>query len=56
MENMTSIDDEKKKEARAAYNAYRREWRRKNKDKDRAAQMRYWLKKAEQMKQADNDK
>lgn len=33
-------------EARKARNAYYREWRKKNPDKVRATQMRYWEKKA----------
>lgn len=49
------MTDKTKEEARAAYNAYRREWRRKNKDKDRAQRMRYWLKKAEKMKEREAD-
>ncbi len=36
--------DEKAKEARRAY---KREWNRKNKDKVKAAQERYWKRKAE---------
>ena len=34
-------------EARAARRAYKREWNRKNKDKVKAAQERYWTRKAE---------
>lgn len=34
--------------AKAAKNAYQREWRRKNPDKLKAYQARYWKKKAEQ--------
>ena len=47
--------DEKKKleEAKAARNAYRREWRRKNPEKDRAIQMRYWLNKAKKQKEGE---
>ena len=33
-------------EARAAYRAYKREWNRKNRDKVKAANMRYWERKA----------
>ena len=36
--------DEKAREARRAY---KREWNRKNKDKVKAAQERYWIRKAE---------
>ena len=38
-------------EARAARNAYRREWSRKNKDKLKEYQERYWAKKAEELHQ-----
>lgn len=37
--------------ARAAKNAYMREWARKNPDKVRAAQERYWLKRAREMRE-----
>lgn len=40
--------NEKAKEARRAY---KREWNRKNKDKVKAAQERYWERKAEKAKQ-----
>lgn len=40
-------DEEKRKEIiREERNRYQREWRKKNKDKVRAANERYWLKKA----------
>lgn len=39
---------------KAARNAYRREWRKKNPDKVKAAQERYWLKRAAKM--ADGEK
>ena len=35
--------------AAAAYRAYRKEWRAKNKDKVKASNTRYWLKRAEQL-------
>ena len=38
-------------DARAAKNAYMREWARKNPDKVRAAQERYWLKRAREMRE-----
>lgn len=38
-------------EARAARNAYRREWSRKNKDKLKEYQERYWAKKAKELYQ-----
>ena len=34
---------------KAARNAYRREWRKKNPDKVKAAQERYWLKRAQEL-------
>lgn len=37
-------------EARQAYNAYMREWRKKNKDKAKAAQQRYWEKKNKELR------
>ena len=37
--------------ARAAYNAYLREWRSKNKDKVKAINARYWIKKAREIKE-----
>ena len=36
-------------EARAALNAYQREWRKNNKDKEREYRARHWEKKAQQM-------
>lgn len=33
--------------ARAAKAAYMREWRRKNRDKDREYRLKYWIRKAE---------
>lgn len=38
-------------EAKAARNAYRREWSRKNKDKLKEYQERYWAKKAKELYQ-----
>jgi len=40
-------------EARAAQAAYKRAWRKKNKDKVKAQNQRYWEKKAAQMKEED---
>ncbi len=37
-------------EARRAYNAYKREWYKKNKDKAKAAQQRYWEKKNKELR------
>lgn len=36
--------------AKEAYRQYQREWRRKNKDKVRAINHRYWAKRAERMR------
>ena len=36
-------------EARAALNAYQREWRKNNKDKEREYRARHWEKKAQQL-------
>lgn len=51
--------DNFEKLAKAAANAYHREWRAKNPDKVREANRRYWLKKAEailaQEKEVKND-
>lgn len=44
--------DEKAKEARRAY---KREWNRKNRDKVRAAQERYWARKAAAAESADKE-
>lgn len=41
------MDEEKKKAAAEARNAYAREWRAKNPDKVRANNKRYWERKAE---------
>ena len=43
--------DEKAREARRAY---KREWNRKNRDKVKAAQDRYWARKAAQIEAAKN--
>ena len=42
METMTA-------QARAALNAYQREWRKNNKDKEREYRVRHWEKKAKQL-------
>lgn len=41
------MDDEKKKAAAEARNAYARRWRAANKDKVRANNERYWMRRAE---------
>ena len=41
--------------ARQARNAYRRSWNRKNKDKVKAANRRYWEKKALEAREGDAD-
>lgn len=41
--------------AKEARRIYIREWQRKNKDKVKAAQMRYWEKKAQEMKSAESE-
>lgn len=40
------MTDKEKEAMRKARNAYRREWNRKNPEKVKAAQEKYWLKKA----------
>ena len=44
--------NEKAKELRRAY---KREWNRRNRDKVKAAQMRYWERKAAEMEAAEQD-
>lgn len=41
--------------ARDARNAYRREWYRKNKDKAKAQQEKYWERKAQKINNAETD-
>lgn len=41
--------------AKEARRAYKREWNRRNPEKVKAAQERYWTKKAEQAEQAERD-
>lgn len=41
--------------AKEARRQYKREWNRRNPDKVKAAQERYWTKKAEQQEKAEND-
>lgn len=43
------------KAAKEARRMYIREWQRKNKDKVKAAQARYWEKKAEEMRTAESE-
>ena len=45
--------DEKAREARRAY---KREWNRRNKDKVKAAQERYWIRKAEADRRTESEK
>jgi len=42
-------------QAKEARRAYKREWARKNKDKIRKQQERYWTKKAQEQEQPTND-
>lgn len=51
MGNNTFSDDM----ARDARNAYARKWRSENKDKVKAANMRYWAKRAKREKQNEAD-
>lgn len=41
--------------ARKTANAYKREWARQNPERIKAAQMRYWLKKAAEAKETETD-
>lgn len=50
---MTTRTDAQRNAAKAARNAYAKEWRRKNPDKVKAANARYWGKKAVEMKLAE---
>lgn len=50
---MTTRTDAQRNAAKAARNAYAKEWRRKNPDKVKAANARYWEKKATEMKLAE---
>lgn len=43
-------------QAREARRAYKREWNKRNRDKVKAAQARYWDKRAQRMAQADEPK
>lgn len=43
-----------RKAAREASNAYKREWAKRNPDKVKAAQERYWVKKAKEREEAAN--
>lgn len=50
---MSKKDDKKNEDAtRAARLAYRREWYKQNKEKQRTYNARYWTKKAQEMQQA----
>lgn len=44
------MDEKARREAAEARNAYARKWRAANKDKVRASNQRYWLRKAEREK------
>lgn len=50
---LTTRTDAQRNAAKAARNAYAKEWRRKNPDKVKAANARYWEKKAAEMKLAE---
>lgn len=41
--------------AKAAYRAYKREWNRRNREKVRAAQERYWLRRAARQEQQTDE-
>lgn len=45
------MNDAEKEAMRKAKNAYRREWNRRNPEKVKAAQERYWLKRAAELAQ-----
>ena len=40
-------------EAKAAFNAYMREWRKKNRDKEREYKARHWEKKARELEERE---
>lgn len=50
---MTTRADAQRNAAKAARNAYAKEWRRKNPDKVKATNARYWEKKAAEMRLAE---
>ena len=50
---MNTRSQSSRNDARAARNAYAREWRRNNPDKVKAANARYWEKKAAEMKSTE---
>lgn len=50
------MDAEKKKAAADARNAYARKWRAENKDKVRANNERYWMRRAEKESAAQKDR
>lgn len=50
------MDDEKKKAAAEARNAYARRWRAANKDKVRANNERYWMRRAEREAAANEER
>lgn len=45
----------KEEQARKAANAYKREWAKKNPERIKAAQLRYWSKKAAESKGVEKD-
>ena len=49
------MTDEEIKKARAAKNAYQRQWRRENPDKVREQTLRHWLKKAQALERHERD-
>jgi hypothetical protein len=51
----TLRDEQMSDQAKEAQLAYRREWARKNPDKIRAQQRRYWEKRAKRQQEAQNE-
>ena len=49
------LTEQQREAARQAKNAYLRSWRKKNPDKFKAQQDRYWARKAEQMQKDQTD-
>lgn len=52
-QNAKTVSTGRSDAARAARNAYAREWRKKNPDKVKAANVRYWEKKAAKQREAE---
>ena len=53
MKDRVSITPEEEEEAKKAMLAYRREWYKKNKDRQRVYTMRYFLKKMKEMQEKE---